>query len=492
MKKASPDPVALIVDPDPITRHPLTELVESRGFRAVTASRASEGLEKFHSEAPSLVLLDLDLPDMPGQTVLRHMRRSRTEVPIVALMTGPDLAAAGEATRNRVTECWEKSTSLEPLRTIIEHLRPSGGTPHGPSRVGEAWEHDRIEFFRQYEQLFRGSEKMRAVERLVTQVADTNATVLIQGETGVGKELVAKAIHYLSDRCAEPWLKVNCASLPPDLLESELFGHDKGAFTGATERKPGRFELAHGGTLLLDEIGEMPLGLQSKILHVLQDNEFFRIGGRELISVDVRVIAATNRNIQAMVGGNLFREDLYYRLNVLNIFVPPLRERGEEIPPLVEYFRDKFGGQFNRHTAPLSQETLDLLMGYGWPGNVRELENLIKRYVVLNDEGHLQAELKVRRRLASPEQPAAPPAPVEPKEMGDGLRTIARRAAREAEKAAIREVLDRVQWNRAEAARLLKVSYKTLLSKLNQNGFHGKPRAKPKEKRTSHNGERTT
>jgi transcriptional regulator with GAF, ATPase, and Fis domain len=255
------------------------------------------------------------------------------------------------------------------------------------------------------------------------------------------------------------------------LLESELFGHEKGAFTGALLRKPGRFELASGGTILLDEIGEMPLSLQSKILHVLQDNEFFRVGGRELISVDVRILAATNKNIQTMLASGGFREDLYYRLNVVNIFVPPLRERRAEIPALIEHFREKFVRQFNRRSAPVSADTLELLLAYRWPGNVRELENLIKRYVVVGDEAHLRDELHVRLKLVNPQPPSflGGVDGVDGVDGGDGLRAIALRAARKAEKIAINEMLERVGWNRAAAARLLKVSYKTLLSKINHS-----------------------
>jgi two-component system response regulator AtoC len=340
-----------------------------------------------------------------------------------------------------------------------------------------------------YDQLFGGSELMRNVGKTVLQVADTNATVLIQGETGTGKERVARAVHYLSNRSTKPWLKLNCASLPADLLESELFGHDKGAFTGAAALKPGRFELADGGTFLLDEIAEMPLSLQSKILHVLQDNEFFRVGGRELISVDVRIIAATNKDLQAMVIDGTFREDLYYRLDVVSIRVPPLRERHEEIPSLVEYYRGKFMQEFGRQCPRIPPETHQLLSTYSWPGNIRELENLVKRYVALNDPKDLHETVRARTRQASrklgpgvvigdasPVHQHRPEPIIDQSELAMGLRAVARRGAERAERAAVIHVLDRVQWNRAEAARLLKVSYKTLLMKLDQMGLQRKSR----------------
>jgi two-component system response regulator AtoC len=329
---------------------------------------------------------------------------------------------------------------------------------------------------------------MRAVENIVRRAADTNATILLQGESGTGKEMVAKAIHYISQRREKPFLKVNCASLPGDLLESELFGHEKGAFTGAHRRKPGKFELAHRGTFLLDEIGEMPLGLQAKLLHVLQDGRFFRVGGSEMIETDVRLVAATNRDLSAIMATGHFREDLYYRLNVVTISVPPLRERREEIPVLVEHFLRKFCRQYDREAPQVSPETLRLLQEYGWPGNVRELENMIKRLVVLQNETLLQEEIAMRRnrpwsgRETNPVTYPAPPPPAPPqiqgtptnREAGLGLKEIAKRAALEAEKAVLKEVLDRVRWNRAEAARLLKISYKALLYKITAAGLDGK------------------
>ncbi|HEX7786497.1 MAG TPA: sigma-54 dependent transcriptional regulator, partial [Methylomirabilota bacterium] len=311
---------------------------------------------------------------------------------------------------------------------------------------------------------------------------DTNATILLQGESGTGKEMVARAIHYISDRRDKPFLKVNCASLPGDLLESELFGHEKGAFTGAHRRKPGKFELAHRGTFLLDEIGEMPLGLQAKLLHVLQDGQFFRVGGSEVITSDARLIAATNKNLASVMTTGLFREDLYYRLNVVAISIPPLRERREEIPVLVEYFMSRFCRQYNRDALKISSGTLRLLQDYAWPGNVRELENMIKRAVVLQTEALVQQEIALRSEkpwTPKPEAGSPPPAIVHPvpssSEAELGLKDIARRAAMAAEKAVIKEVLEKVRWNRAEAARLLKISYKAMLYKIRQVGLDDRP-----------------
>jgi two-component system response regulator AtoC len=293
--------------------------------------------------------------------------------------------------------------------------------------------------------------------------------------------MVARAIHYISDRRDKPFLKVNCASLPGELLESELFGHEKGAFTGAHRRKPGKFELAHRGTFLLDEIGEMPLGLQAKLLHVLQDGQFFRVGGSEVITSDARLIAATNKNLASVMATGLFREDLYYRLNVVAISIPPLRERREEIPVLVDYFMGRFCRQYNRDALKISAATMRLLQDYSWPGNVRELENMIKRAVVLQTEALVQQEIALRseKPWAPKPEPGTLAAPTGPAsatpEAEMGLKDIARRAAMAAEKAVIKEVLEKVRWNRAEAARLLKISYKAMLYKIRQVGLDDRP-----------------
>jgi two-component system response regulator AtoC len=317
------------------------------------------------------------------------------------------------------------------------------------------------------------SSKMQVVRELVAKVAATNTTVLLRGESGVGKEIVARAVHRLSPRSSKEFLKVNCAALPGELLESELFGHEKGAFTGAYRQKPGKFELADGGTLFLDEIGETPLRLQAKLLHVLQDGEFSRVGGEKVIGTDVRLIASTNRDLEAAMRAHQFREDLYYRLNVIEVRIPPLRERREEIPGLVEHFRRKFNIQYAR-SIEIPPETVRLFVEYHWAGNIRELENAIKRIVVLG--GARAVHQEIAGYLSRGPRPAAPPATVAvaatlSPEGVISLKDIARQAAREAERAAIKEVLDRVHWNRAKAARLLQISYKALLYKIVQCGL---------------------
>ena len=307
--------------------------------------------------------------------------------------------------------------------------------------------------------LFDGHPRMRAIRSIIESISDTDTTVLIRGESGVGKDLIARAVHFASARVKGPFVKVNCAAIPQELLESELFGHEKGAFTGAHRRKPGQFEFANQGTIYLDEIGELPLALQAKLLHVLQDFQFSRVGGNGLIDVDARVIAATNRRLEEAMARGEFREDLYYRLNVVEIQVPPLRERREEIPALAAWFLNKFNAQYGRQKT-LSPGTVALLTEHPWSGNVRELENMIRRMVVLVD-GERDFEAQVTR--LRPGRTLAEPAK---QSVTESLREIARRGAREAERHALAEVLERVRWNRAEASRILKVSYKTLLNKI--------------------------
>ena len=314
--------------------------------------------------------------------------------------------------------------------------------------------HSKDDYFR----LLDGSRQMRAIRTVVENVADCDVTVLIRGESGVGKDLVARAIHAASARRQGPFIKVNCAAIPPGLLESELFGHERGAFTGAHQRKPGQFEHANKGTLYLDEIAELTPALQAKLLHVLQDFRFSRVGGHASVDVDARVIGATNRHLEEAMARGEFREDLYYRLNVVEIRVPPLRERREEIRGLAAHFLAEINAQYGRQKH-LSPETIARLTDYAWSGNVRELQNVIRRMVLLTNGEQTFEALVARDRNGHPVEYASP--------IGtDSLREIGRGGARKAEHQALTEVLERVHWNRAEAARIFKVSYKTLLNKI--------------------------
>ena len=319
-----------------------------------------------------------------------------------------------------------------------------------------------------YEALMN-SPSMRAINEVVLRVAATDVTVLIWGESGVGKEVVARTLHQRSVRRDRPFVKVNCAALPAELLESELFGHERGAFTGACQRKLGKFDQAHTGTIFLDEISEMPLLVQAKLLQVLQDHEFARLGSDHDIRVDVRVIAATNRDLEKEVGQGGFREDLFYRLNVVHIRVPPLRERREEIPLLVEHFLERYAQKHGRRPQRVSGKTLDRFMRYSWPGNVRELENVVQRIVVLGTES-------VVDELTEPEIAAASdgtiPANGGPSDNGDlGLKDLVRRAAETVEREALKRMLERVRWRRIEAAQRLGISDKTLRDKIKHYGL---------------------
>ena len=333
------------------------------------------------------------------------------------------------------------------------------------------------------------NEQMREVCRLIDRVADTDATVLIAGESGTGKELVARDIHAASPRRDRAFVKVNCAALPSELLESELFGFERGAFTGAVQHKPGKFEFAHHGTMFLDEISEMPVGLQSKLLQVLQDGEFSRLGGREDVHVDVRVVAATNRDLERAVNERMFREDLFFRLNVVCITLPPLRQRRDEIPLLTDLFLRQYAEHYNKPLLSVCADTRRLLTEHDWPGNVRELENVVKRMVILGTDAPVAHDLTeaiaarkgamspipaleprtpVREPVPAPPASAAP-APVAPPATPPGsLKEIARHAAREAEREIIFRTLHQTRWNRREAAELLGVSYKALLYKIKE------------------------
>ena len=309
------------------------------------------------------------------------------------------------------------------------------------------------------------SERMCRIKEIIDQVANTDVTVLIQGESGVGKEVVARSIHLNSFRREKPFVKVNCAALPQELLESELFGYEKGAFTGAYRQKPGKFELANGGTIFLDEISEMSLSLQGKLLQVLQDREFSRLGGKKDVRVDVRVLVATNKNIEEAVKNGQFREDLYYRLNVVNITIPPLRERREEIPIFVEYFFDKFSKKYQKKVNPLSEKIKDAFSHHHWLGNVRELENVIQRLVVLRDEKAIIEELDSAANQDSiPVRKEIPTI----KKTWPSLREIHQEAVKKAESEIIVRALEMTKWNRKKAADLLNISYKALLYKIKE------------------------
>jgi DNA-binding NtrC family response regulator len=347
---------------------------------------------------------------------------------------------------------------------------------------------DQVRRNRDFAGLFGTSPRMEEVKNTIEQVADTTATVLIRGESGTGKEVVARMVYAQSGRFDKPFVKVNCAAIPHELLESELFGYEPGAFTGANRQKLGKFDLANSGTLFLDEVSEMHPALQAKLLHVLQDGGFSRLGGKRDISVDVRVLAATNKQLEQAVRDGTFREDLFYRLNVITIHIPPLRERREEILVFLDYFLRKYSEFYGKQPAPFSESAIGCMMEYGWPGNIRELENLVKRYVIVGNEGQIVREMSVHKAVVSVKpgigsvteakdngDRQSPPSGAIPINSAKGnsvdpdapsLLEIGRRAALSAEREAIEKVLTQTRWNRRQAAKILKISYKALLNKL--------------------------
>jgi two-component system response regulator AtoC len=318
--------------------------------------------------------------------------------------------------------------------------------------------------------LFGKSEKMREIERIINQVADTDITVLVRGESGTGKELVARELCSRSSRREKPFVKVNCAAIPSELLESELFGFEKGSFTGAIGRKPGKFEFANHGTIFLDEISELHPSLQAKLLHVLQDREFSRLGGDEDVTVDVRVITATNRQIEKELQNGTFREDLYYRINVVSIHLPPLREHKEDVPELVDYFLRRYSSLFEKSRPTLSKMAMNALLSYDWPGNVRELENVIKKIVVLENEEFALRDMGMNSKMAAQNEGSRLP-------QTNGrisLKKAGKFAAMQAEKELILGTLLETRWNRKKAAVILEISYKALLYKIKQAGLSKK------------------
>ncbi|HSJ96239.1 MAG TPA: sigma-54 dependent transcriptional regulator [Myxococcota bacterium] len=456
----------LVVDDAEGIRTYLANLLEVHGYQVDTAEDGRRALALLEGgAAPDVVLMDVMMPGLGGIETLRRMREIDPSVPVVVLSVVGKASTIVEAMRlgavDYLNKPFEEEELEATLRSVLERRE---------------LERERERLLAELDEGSRGAvwhgAAMQRVRQLVDQVAPVNVTVLIQGESGVGKELVAHALHEGSPRAKHAFVKVNCAALPEDLLESELFGYERGAFTGAVSRKPGKFEVADQGTMFLDEIGEMSPALQAKLLQVLQDATFSHLGGNREIRVDVRVVCATHRPLVRMVAAGHFREDLYHRLDVVDIQIPPLRERRDEIPPLVETFLRRFAMKYGR---PLRQPSVALMRAldrYPFPGNIRELENMMKRVVVLESEEPVLAELlsgdRARRgpsRLAGLIDELAESAGQVP------LKEVGRLVALEAEKEAIDRVLARTQWNRKKAAGLLGVSYKTLLQKIRECGL---------------------
>jgi two-component system, NtrC family, response regulator AtoC len=443
--------IALVVDPESTISGGAAEALAQFGFQPVITTSAGEGLERFHAALPALVILDVDAIDVPGRQLLRHFRSHASHVPIVALVGEVDVPTAVEVVRTGATEVIGKSSNVGDFRLILQKVLPEALAAHHR----QAPDRDRALFFERYECLFRRSEGMRAVEALVMRVAATESPVLVQGEAGTGKELVAKAIHYLSGRSGKPWQRVSCAPLPGDLLEADIFGQRTS--TVGPARQSGKLELADGGTLLLDEIDRLPVMLQARIVQVMRDGEFFRPGGHELVGADVRILATTIRDLET-VAANAFRQDLQRLIGAVTIVVPPLRERREEIRGLIDHFRTRFAVEFNRPEPSPSRSLLRHLADYDWPGNVRELENMVKRWVVLGNETNVMNELAAHGQARRPSTQAQR----EDFEAGLSLSEVERRH--------ILRTLHKARGNRTEAARLLQISIRCLQYKLKAYG----------------------
>ena len=377
--------LVFIVDDDRGTRESLRNLIRSAGLSAQTFSSAQEFLAAERPKAPSCLVLDVQLPGLSGLDLQQELAKAGVKIPIIFITGHGDIPTSVRAIKAGALEFLTKPVNREDLLHAIQQAIARDHTARQPN--GDTGTHN-------FEEIVGTSAALTAVLKQVEVVAPTESTVLILGETGTGKELIARAIHTASSRSRRPFVKLNCAAIPTGLLESELFGHEKGAFTGAIAQRIGRFELADGGTIFLDEVGDIPLELQTKLLRVLQEREFERLGSTRTLRTDARLIAATNRELQKMVEQRRFREDLFYRLNVFPIYVPALRERSEDIPLLVNHFAQRFARRMNRTIETIPAETMAALTRYPWPGNIRELQNLIERAVILSHGPVLQIPLQ--------------------------------------------------------------------------------------------------
>lgn len=450
--KAMQSRSVLIVDDDASTCNYLSRFLGSRGFEVDRLHSGDKVIARLSSaHRPSVVILDLVMPGTGGLEVLGQMRELRSQVPAIVLSGVGQASTVVRAMKLGAVDYLVKpfnERELESsLHSVLDECQvPATGaipddSPGDPAAGGQ-------------EDFTSENARILRIKKICSQVADTDVPVVILGESGVGKEVLSLFIHRNSSRRGEPFVKVNCAALPTELLESELFGHERGAFTGALREKPGKFELAAKGTLLLDEIGEMSSHLQAKLLHVLQDGEYNRLGGTRPLRATCRIIAATNKRLDQAVANGDFREDLFYRLNVVRVEIPPLRDRPEDIPALSRLFLEKYRAKYRRGSLDLPPNLIDAFLEYSWPGNVRQLENVIRRYVVLPDLDLALSELRESPRTEAPANQAL------------SLKEVSAMASEEAEKELILNTLDEVNWNRKEAARRLDICYKSLLNRL--------------------------
>ena len=439
----------LVVDDEASARTALGELLRSEGYAVETAADGFKAIGRLAEFEPDLVLTDLNMPGIDGVELLGKLKELNPELPVVLMTAFGGVETAVSAMRQGAADYLTKPLNLDELLIVIARTLESSKLRREANELRNQLR-DRYTF----DNIVGSSPEMQRVFKTVAQIAPSRATVLLSGESGTGKELVAAAIHHHSPRSSGPFVKLHCAALAESLLESELFGHERGAYTGADRKREGRFEQANGGTLFLDEIGEISLGTQVKLLRVLQEREFERVGGSQTLHVDVRLIAATNRDLKEMVAAGKFREDLYYRLNVINLTLPSLRQRASDVPGLAMHFLRRHAAENGKAVKSISDQALALIAGYHWPGNVRELENVIERAVVLADGetielAHLPPELAVVPRRAS--IPAVPGATLD-----------------ELERYAILKTMESVGGSTSRAAEILGISVRKIQYKLQE------------------------
>ncbi|MCD6571357.1 MAG: sigma-54-dependent Fis family transcriptional regulator [Deltaproteobacteria bacterium] len=464
----------MVVDDEDGIRKYISKLLTKKGYDVIASPDAKDALEKLRlGSEVSLVILDILMPDMDGLEALGEIKKLSKDLPVVMLSALGQTKTIVKAMKAGATDYLVKPFEEEELELAVSKALEKKRLLAEISSLKK-----RLRADEQKGEFVFVSPKMQRIKDSIEQVADTDVSILIQGESGTGKELVARSLHYSSSRADKPFVKVNCAALPTELLESELFGYERGAFTGAYRAKAGKFELANNGTIFLDEISEIALPIQAKLLQVLQDAVFARLGGKQDVHVNVRIITASNKDLKKEVEEGKFREDIYYRLNVVNIYVPSLKERIEDIPLLFEYFLDIYNEKYGKMIHVDKDEIYPLLFDYSWPGNVRELKNLVKRLVILegmNDfkryliesdsighKGHQGRRYQGRPRDNTPDGMGVIP-----------LKKIAKDASMKAEEKMILKALQGTNWNKKKAAQILQISYKALLYKIKECGIEG-------------------
>ena len=447
----------LIIEDKESMLNMLKQTLEAEGYRVITTRDGAEGIKKLSGERIGLVLTDLKLPKKDGFEVLKAVREENSLLPVIVMTAFGTIETAVKAVKQGAFDFLTKPFDTDHLIVLIKRALDVSHMAAENILLKEEFA-DRLGL----PKIIGKSSRMQEITANIQKVAPTNATVLIYGESGTGKELFARAIHHLSQRKEGPFIAINSAAIPRELLESELFGYERGAFTGADARKLGKLELADKGTVFLDEIGDMDLALQAKVLRVLQEQVIERVGGSKPIKIDVRIVAATNKDLEKAVASKLFREDLYYRLNVFPITIPPLRERLDDIGTLAHHFLNKFSAEVRKGPLKITDEAMDILRKSPWKGNVRELENVIERAVIYADGGAIRAqdlgisESNIRDALA------------EHIPMDGPLQAVAAAASRIAESRRIKQVLRQTGGNKTQAAEILQVSYKTLLTKIKE------------------------